>query len=272
MSVCQVPSDCGDTDVTASKPSPALRSIDTGTLVSEVRPCRCTLRPAATVADGTGSSVTNRTSTSPTMPRWIAQWYMYIPGAANDQVNCFPTSRSPESNVPSSAVTVCVRPPLFDHVIVSPGSASMAPGKKDWYSTVTGSVAASARPGASATAAAIQSATATAIARIDGPTVRPPRVTASPCRCRSSHASCGPRRDSGRARYPDPARGGTDGLCVTWSAVGVDPPVAVDMKCVVVGTHRHHIPLDRLADLRPKHGGVADERSPVDRHEVLAER
>ncbi len=52
--------------------------------------------------------------------------------------------------------------------------------------------------------------------------------------------------------------------------VGGDPAVSVDVEGVEVGADRHHVPLHALPHLRPEDGRVADERAPVDRHEVLS--
>ena len=67
------PSGWGVTVVTASNPPPVSRSIVTGVVGSAVRPCRCTVWRTGTGPVGSGSSVTRRTWTTPTISVWIAQ-------------------------------------------------------------------------------------------------------------------------------------------------------------------------------------------------------
>jgi hypothetical protein len=86
----------------------------------------------------------------------MRQWYANAPGAANAWANVAPSASSPESNEPSSAVTVWVRPLTFGQVTVSPGSASTVLGENAWNRMLTcgGAAAAAGAPTASAASAA----------------------------------------------------------------------------------------------------------------------
>jgi len=59
-------------------------------------------------------------------------------------VNEAPPATSPESNEPSSAVTVWVRSLTFCHVALSPGSTSICEGPKAWNWMFTDPVSAAA--------------------------------------------------------------------------------------------------------------------------------
>ena len=76
-----------------------------------------------------------------------------------------------------------------------------------------------------------------------------------PGRCRSSPPPCATPRGSGRARCPGPPRASESGTtrpgrpsaCRRGVPSGVAPAVPVDVEGVVLGAHRHHVPLHELA-------------------------
>ena len=172
---------------------------------------------------------------------------------------------------PSSDVTVCVRGadvrPLHRLARAARRAASGA-NAANWTLTAAGRGA--APPGRARARRRHQRA------------ARPPRarlIAATRGRCRSCRASCGPRRGSGRATCRGPPRASGSGssrpgrpsACRagrrrrsiqrwpwTWK-VWKSEPIAITSHCT------------RSPTRRVEHRRVADERAPVDRHE-LAER
>jgi hypothetical protein len=78
-----------------------------------------------------GSGVTHlnhRTTTVPTMPGWIAQWYENVPAVWNIMENCPPGATIPEFHPLASDVDVCAIESVFIQVTVSPAETFRASG------------------------------------------------------------------------------------------------------------------------------------------------
>src|SRR3954447_11168662 len=268
MLVFQLPSAAGRALPIVWNAPPVERSTRTICPGSPVRPSSSTRFPAGTAAVGSGPRMTGRTSTSPTMPAWIVQWYPNCPGVSNSRRNVSPAP-SGVSNEPSSAVTVWLRSETFSHWMLSPGRMSTTSGPNAWNCTLTGKVPADAVAGsASAAASATNSST--------------PRVTASPSRhpVDADHpahhvilhvAVVEPRPGILLAPAEAEALRRPDRLRIARHAAGGYPTVAVDVEGVVLRAHAHHVPLDELADGRMEDRRIANKGTAVDRHE-LAER
>lgn len=70
------------------------------------------------------------TTTVPFIQGWGVQWYVYVPGWLKVRLQVSPIFRLPESNDPSSAVTVCTRDPAFVHVTLLPTETVIVCGSK----------------------------------------------------------------------------------------------------------------------------------------------
>jgi hypothetical protein len=77
------------------------------------------------------------TVTLPLIEGCIAQWYVIVPRPLNMTVYESPGINTPESNCPSSEVTVCGTLPSLTHVTVVPASTVTLAGekKKSWMDT-----------------------------------------------------------------------------------------------------------------------------------------
>src|SRR5919199_6242848 len=79
------------------------------------------------------------TVTLPTIEGCISQWYVSVPDPKKVTMKVSPGFNTPESNDPSSAVTVCGSWPWLTHTIDVPGSTAASAGskKKSWIDTDT---------------------------------------------------------------------------------------------------------------------------------------
>src|SRR3982751_7016944 len=70
------------------------------------------------------------TVTLPTISGCISQWYVNVPDPSKLTGTDSPGFNGPESNCPSSAVTVCGSAPSLTNTIESPGPVAASAGSK----------------------------------------------------------------------------------------------------------------------------------------------
>jgi len=116
---------------------------------------------------GSGVGVGPSTTIVPCIVVWIAQWYAYVPAAANGiGALLIPGPRNPVLKPPgASAVAVWVEGPAFCHVTVSPALTVFVDGSKTKSRIATVCAAASAAMDSGAQSAIAQRMTRAALLR-----------------------------------------------------------------------------------------------------------